>query len=194
MTQNIEGGGEHSRPAGSTTPPAPAPMAMERRRRFLTAGLATGSALLVGRPIATLASTRYCSYSGMQSGVTSLTKTPTCPGGKSPGYYKKPSNWPPQPLQLSNGVTVTPDSKFSDVFNAGPSDTLIDILNNETNTDEFHWIAALLNAFAFGTEFPYTPDQVVKFYTDPGAIDPTASPPPTAHQVVRFFADNFENL
>ena len=48
--------------------------------------------------------------------------------------------------------------------------TLIEVLTSFENTDEFHWIAAWLNASggAAALNFPYTANEVLSFYNDTG--------------------------
>jgi hypothetical protein len=161
------------------------------RRKLLLRGLVGAPVLLAAasRKAQSYSTTRYCSYSGMQSAAVSHAPTPTCTGGYSPGYYKTLSHWPPAPLKV-NGYTFTSDSKFSKVFGSGPNYTLIDILLNHTNTPEFHWIAALLNALTASLGFPYTASQVVNYYNNPTALAAGA----TQYSVEQFFENNFENL
>jgi hypothetical protein len=150
------------------------------RRRFLASGLVAGSAsLLAARPIQTLAAAtttdgRFCSISGMHSGVASGHVTATC-NGLSPGYYKMRDHWPsPSSLLKTSKGTFTPDTPFNKVFNSSLRDTLINVLNNDTKDPEFHWVAALLNACqpaSFNLNYPYTPDQVVAFYPGTEALN-----------------------
>ena len=146
------------------------------RRRLLLRGIGKGSALLVAAvPIKTLASTpsvtvngQICTVSGTQSAAHSKAKNlPTC-GGLSPGYYKTIAHWPnfPNTTYTVGMKTFTENSIFSAVFGGGKSVPLLTILNNNANSDEFHWIPALLNAIKAppGYVFPYSASEVLALY------------------------------
>jgi hypothetical protein len=178
------------------------------RRRVLLKGLGKGSALVAAAtPIKTLAFTSsvtpgglLCSISGTQSGVHSQgTHLPTC-GGLSPGYYKTPEHWPGYNAGTGIAtntvglVTFTQNTPCNTVFggtgaHAAPSNTLIDIMINHPSTDEFHWIAALLNAIVgtIGTSvFPYSRSEVIAFYNEPSLAKYNAA--------LQFFKDWMEKL
>lgn len=147
------------------------------RRRLLLKGIGRGSALLAATvPIKTLASTpsvtangQICTASGTQSAAHSqATNLPTC-GGLSPGYYMKIGHWPNYPTTTYTvGVkTFNQNTKFNTVFGGGKSVGMLTIMNtNPVNNDEFHWIAALLNAIKApsGYVFPYSAPEVLALY------------------------------
>jgi hypothetical protein len=156
------------------------------RRRLILSGVLKGSALVAGAvPIKSFASIssitangKICTISGTQSAAHSQkANLPTC-GGLSPGYYTMLSHWPnyngsakpPVATNTANGKTFTQNTPFSTVFGSGPSAKLSDIMgiytNIPKNNDEFHYIAALLNAIKApsGYVFPYTPTEVINFY------------------------------
>jgi hypothetical protein len=141
-----------------------------------------------------------CTVSGVGSAAHSKSTTlPTC-GGLSPGYYKTPSHWPgynatknkaSNTVTKPNGTTCTfrqnfntapnglnpggaDDTSFATVFGGGSTAGMFYILKNQAPTDEFHWIAALLNAVMYATTgswpkspyvFPYTPTEVLSLYS-----------------------------
>lgn len=157
------------------------------RRHLLLKGLGRGSAVLAATvPIQTLAGQslltfdgkHQCSISGMQSGVHSATptNTPTC-GGYSPGWWgqtttnSKGQLVPRRPWPISN-----PNAPCVNTFGAcklrnpdGSQASLFDVMSPKaggkfSNTDEFHWICAWLNALSHSFNFPYSGDDVLKFY------------------------------
>ena len=148
------------------------------RRRLLLRGIGKGSALLAATvPIKTLASTpsvtrdgQICTASGTQSAAHSqATNLPTC-GGLSPGYYMKIEHWHNYPsTTYTVGIrTFNQDTKFKDVFGGGMSVAMLKIMNTQpVNNDEFHWIAALLNAIKApsGYVFPYSATEVLALYS-----------------------------
>jgi hypothetical protein len=147
------------------------------RRSVLFKGLGKGSAVLVAAvPIKTLASTpsvtangKICTISGVQSAVHSAsTNLPTC-GGLSPGYYKMLEHWPyySNTKYIVGAKTFTQKSTFRYVFGGGLVQGLLSIMQTQpNNNDEFHWIAALLNAIKApaGYVFPYTAQEVLSLY------------------------------
>ena len=157
------------------------------RRRALLRGLGKGSAALaLVVPIQTLAvttivgGTKLCTVSGVQSHVGShpLGTVTTCQGN-SPTYFQTLANWPgytlsPPPTHASFTVgnsLLTNSSKFSDVFTGGVGTPLDKVLANTATSDNAVWVTALLNALKnrAGFNFPYTPSEVVAFYTN---VDP----------------------
>lgn len=69
----------------------------------------------------------------------------------------------------------TKDTAFNLVFGGSNKDGIFYILQNAPNTDEFHWIAALLNSILYATTgawpkspyaFPYSPAEVLSLYTN----------------------------
>lgn len=159
------------------------------RRHMLLKGVGKGSAVLVatmplqtlaGQSLLTFDGQHQCSVSGQHSGVHSATTTTLTCGGYSPSWWGqkdtngKPKNWP-EPLP--NGWTYK--TKCNDVFlgctlrntdtgNSVPS--LWQIMEPKessgkfTDTDEFHWVCAWLNAIRKAFAFPYTPQQVIDYY------------------------------
>ncbi len=143
-----------------------------------------------------------CTVSGVGSAAHSTGGTVKTCGGLSPGYYKTPSHWPGYSSAgntskatntigsvtfyedfkiassgLSQGGPVnntsTQDTAFNAIFGGGLSAGVFYILKNKANTDEFHWIAALLNAILYATTgqwpkspsvFPYSPSEVLALY------------------------------
>ncbi|MDO9314150.1 MAG: hypothetical protein Q7T97_06360 [Burkholderiaceae bacterium] len=164
------------------------------RRRALFKGIGKGGAVLAASvPIQTLAGQtlltaggqHICSVSGMQSGVRSATTNVAVCGGYSPGWWaqstdeagKIPKRWP---STLEHGWNYTTPCKTVFV-----GSTLTYILKNDTtirypslfqvmsakdkdckfsDTDEFHWVCAWLNAITHSFSFPYSGDQVIAFW------------------------------
>lgn len=161
--------------------------AVMARRRVLLGGVGKGAAVLAATvPLQTLAvqnlltfdGKHQCSVSGMHSGVHSATptNTPIC-GGYSPGWWGQSESGPPlRPKRawpaLPNGWTY--NTKCSAVFTKrvlSGDPTLFQVMQpgSYSNTDEFHWICAWLNALSHSFNFPYTGQQVLDFYFAPGA-------------------------
>lgn len=174
------------------------------RRHALLKGLGRGSAIVAAvTPIKTLALTqsatqngKMCTLSGVGSAVhSSSTALPTC-GGLSPGWYKTPSHWPfydstnnkssfPVGSKRINekfgdgilGGDAQKDTAFNAIFSGGSSNGMFYIMLNEESTDEFHWIAALLNAVYYASGgwpkapyvYPYSAAEILKLYTDNNA-------------------------
>jgi len=186
----------------TTEPIAPESMA---RRSMLLRSVGKGSAVLAAAslPVHTLATSPTiviqgktdakglgirCSISGMQSGMGSRIQASSTCTGKSPGYWHKPNHWtqsqtavirassPPTfnsffgPPTTSNGH-YTLEQYLRTIGDAYPGQ--IPGLNN---TDDWHWIAAWMNAMANGSSgiqnFPYTAPQIVQMYRDPGSFVP----------------------
>jgi|CXWL01.1.fsa_nt_gi hypothetical protein len=165
--------------------PGAAPLATADavRRRLLLKGIGKGSAVVAAAvPIKSLAFTsavtangKICSISGVQSAAHSApTNLPTC-GGLSPGWYKTISHWPNYnaitgiATNTVGSLVFTQNSLFNVVFGGGLNSTLMDILLNQASTDEFHWIAALLNGIRApsGYVFPYSAAEVLALYAGP---------------------------
>lgn len=138
---------------------------------------------------------RLCSMSGFNSGGQSLRPVTAQCVGHSPGYWKNHDNWPSDynsSLEPGTGTSfiatfgafkTIPLSAFwsdGDKGNGGgkkqggggatTDPTLRQVLQYE-NSDEFHWIGALLNAAAgaqgfYGANYvyPYTASEVIDFY------------------------------
>ncbi len=183
------------------------------RRHLLLKGLARGSAVLAATvPIRTLANPslltfdgkHQCSVSGMQSGVHSaMTSSQTC-GGYSPGWWGQTTTnsagqlvprrpWPitnPNALcrdTFSACTLINPGSKSS----VGTPASLFDVMSPKSggkfsNTDEYHWICAWLNAISKSFNFPYSGDQVLAFYK-------TGSGSKTYQDALTFFKKYMEN-
>lgn len=161
------------------------------RRSLLLKGLGRGSVVLAATvPLQTLAGQsllteggkHQCSVSGMQSGVHSATptNTPTC-GGYSPGWWGKSDDgikparaWP----LLPNSWTY--NTKCSVVFSKqvlSGNPSLFQVIKpggGYSNTDEFHWICAWLNALSHSFNFPYTGQEVIDFYNSTSSADALA--------------------
>ena len=173
------------------------------RRRMLLKSLSRGSAAVAAAavPMHTLASTGTitnigkngeaavrCGISGMMSSVHSReTFTQTC-SGYSPDKYKKIENWPKynrttkDATNSVNGFSFNKDTSFNAIFGGSNKSGLLVIMNGNSNSDEFHWICALLNAVGGAPSsfyFPYTASQVVAFYKGTG--------PYTNAQALKFF-------
>jgi len=158
------------------------------RRHALLKGLGKGAAVIgVGVPLQTLASQSVftnpgkggapvirCGISGMTSGVHSRDTVTSVCSGYSPGRYKNRENWP---------RNTNPDALCSALFRRcrltmpatsgygqRPA-TLLEVMNNYSSSDEFHWITAWLNAMGGAPRswnFPYTGQQVVNLYNGTG--------------------------
>lgn len=173
-TENIEAGGQGKAAALSSAAVA--------RRRILLKGVGKGAAVLAATvPIQTLAGQKLltfdgkhqCSVSGMQSGVHSATPsgTPVC-GGYSPGWWGQDDGGKPRRAWPTDYRT-----KCVDVFRQctllnrdGTKPTLFQVMEKKesiskfSNTDEYHWICAWLNALSYSFNFPYDGNQVLAFY------------------------------
>lgn len=188
------------------TPTVPVTPESLARRSMLLRSVGKGSAVLAAAslPVHTLATTPTiviqgktdtngrpirCSISGMQSGMGSrIPATATC-SGKSPGYWHKPERWTSSQRAV---ILATPKPTFNNFF--GPPSTS---LGNHTleqylrtigdsypgqvqglnNTDDWHWIAAWMNAMANNVagiqNFPYTGPQIVQLYRNPEMFNTT---------------------
>lgn len=167
------------------------------RRRYLLKGIGKGAALLsavapiqtlAGQTLLTFDGKHQCTVSGMHSGVHSTTPKSLVCGGYSPGWWGqsvdntpplRPKRWPALPspytyeakcvVVFSNSTLRTED---------GERPTLFQIVepqqsgNRFSNTDEYHWVSAWLNAVAQSDpaysyakfNFPYTAAEVLAFY------------------------------
>ncbi len=178
------------------------------RRHLLLKGLGRGSAVLAASiPLKTLASTSVftnpgangapvirCGISGMTSGVHSKDTTTNVCSGYSPGYYTQRQHWPSGLNPDALVTTVFPSCKLM-VNKDGTSlgtyrvPTLLEVMNLTPRVDEFHWIAAWVNAMGGAPSswnFPYTGAQVQAFYagTGPGGY--------TKAQALAFFMTYME--
>ncbi len=154
------------------------------RRHLLLKGIVKGSAVLGATvPLQTLASQSVftnpgkngapvarCGISGMTSGVHSRDTVTTVCSGFSPGYYSKKSHWP---------ANLNPDALVTTVFpsctlrvNGGARvPTLLEVMNLTPRVDEFHWIAAWVNAMGGAPSswnYPYSGADVQAFYAGIG--------------------------
>ena len=172
--------------SGSTEPLSASALA---RRRALFKGIGKGGAAiaasvpiqtLAGQTLLTAGGQHICSVSGMQSGVHSATTNVAYCGGYSPGWWGQstdqagliPKRWPPT---LEHGWTYKTLCK--DVFSGssvrnddGSFPSLFQIMSPKdksgdfSNSDEFHWVCAWLNAITHSFNFPYNGDQVIAFW------------------------------
>lgn len=164
-------------------------MAPVARRRLLLKGVGRGSAVLAAAiPIQTLASQplitfdgKQCSVSGMHSGVHSQNTGSVLCGGYSPGWWGQknangtPKNWPALLPNTNNGYNTQFKYVFGDAAGLRNTDGSIpsvwqimepqEPISRFSNTDEFHWVCAWLNAITrYPTYFPYTAQEVVDKY------------------------------
>ena len=155
------------------------------RRHALLKGVGKGSAVLAatvplqtlaGQSLLTFDGKHQCSVSGQHSGVHSATPKGTlrC-GGYSPGWWGQwdkdgnPKNWP---AGINSGADVTSILSKSTLKNNDgvTTPTLFQIMDPKdksgkfSNTDEFHWVCAWLNAMSGSFNFPYTGPEVIAFY------------------------------
>lgn len=144
-----------------------------------------GKTDLKGRPI-------RCSLSGMQSGMGSrMPATDTCTG-KSPGYWHQSENWTPAQLAVISPSPPSNKPTFNSFFGppstsngdctleqylrtiGAPHEGQVKGLND---TDDWHWIAAWMNAMANGQagiqNYPYSAPQIVQMYRDPSSFNTT---------------------
>ncbi len=180
MVEHTPSSGSDARdPVKPDRPPAseakPAPTA---RRRLLRTGLVAGPVALLtaGKPVKTLASSYYCSFSGWNSANLSkkgkgkgktLSHTPptgSCTDANGPSYYVEKSGstytatkyWP-----SAYSKTV----KFAGLFPAGPASsystlTAVNILGEHPTSVDALIIAALFDAATHESGFPYTTSEV----------------------------------
>lgn len=151
------------------------------RRRMLLKSLGKGSSVVAAAaiPMHSLATTRTlaitgnglrCSISGTMSAVHSHETITNVCVGYSPGYYKMIEHWPNyksgNAINTVNSKPFDKDTLFSTIFGGGLATGLLSIMQNSSNSDEFHWIAALLNSLpgSPASNFPYTASQVVSLY------------------------------
>lgn len=177
------------------------------RRRMLLKSLGKGSAVVAAAavPMQSLAAIgtlsvnsvdgKRCTISGTMSGVHSKETTTALCGGYSPGRYKKIENWPGySPTNIDPTIFITggtgsftKNTSFNALFGAGLTIGLLTIMNNNANSDEFHWIPALLNGTAgsLAVNFPYTAKQVIDLYQTGGS---------TRFDALTFFKTYMEKL
>ena len=160
------------------------------RRHMLLKGIGKGSMVLAATvPLQTLASQSVftnpgnngapvvrCGISGMASGVHSRDAVTTVCSGYSPGYYHKPEHWPTGLNPNALVTTVFPSCTLM-VNAAGTSigfariPTLLEVMNLTPRVDEFHWIAAWVNAMGGAPSswhYPYSGADVQAFYAGIG--------------------------
>jgi hypothetical protein len=178
------------------------------RRNMLLKSLGKGSVVVAAAsiPLRSLATTGTitnvgkdgapavrCGISGMMSGVHSRETFTTVCSGYSPGRYKKIENWPNYRPSTGNainrvdGIEFKKGTPFKTVFGGTNSAGLLDIMQGDSSSDEFHWITALLNAVGGAPSsfyFPYTASQVRAFYMGSGQY--------TRAQALNFFKTYME--
>lgn len=133
------------------------------RRRALLKGLGRGAAVLTATvPIQTLAG-QVCPSSGTMSARVSQGTAPAgnCPSGFSPAHWSESTRvrsstpfkkWP-------NGVDYF--ARYNSVFlESNNSKPMFIIMRDSVDSDERHWICALLNSYEV-PKFPYTPAKVI---------------------------------
>ncbi len=156
------------------------------RRHFTKAGLLASPVLMtvVSRPVFGVG----C-LSNMLSGNLSDPDRGECTLGLSPGYWKNhPTAWPMSAGVLPDGSSptgckqckskqggivswdCTGGALFNDYFTSGPQDSqnrsMLEILCRESGSDEFHIIAALLNAMT-DPNYVLRVEQVKALWVDP---------------------------
>lgn len=163
------------------------------RRHLLLKGLGKGSVVLAaavplqtlaGQSLLTFDGKHQCSVSGMHSGVHSATptNTPIC-GGYSPGWWGQsttvngkivPSRtWPTDytikcRTVFTRSTLINTDGTYPSLFQImEPREPI----SKFSNTDEFHWVCAYLNALSHSFNFPYTGQQVIDFYNSTSYTD-----------------------
>lgn len=158
-------------------------------RPIETLAQTTGVTIIGGGPL----QGKRCSISGMQSLGASIKPGGVTCGGYSPGYYQTASRWglfdnttPASPPSTTNryyvfvgGVKYYTNTPCTTLFSLPTGSStrgllgtfnLIDILGagpGPNNTDESHWLAALLNAqnsALLNLNYPYTTSEVIGFY------------------------------
>lgn len=161
------------------------------RRQMLLKGLGKGSVVLAatvplqtlaGQSLLTFDGKHQCSVSGMHSGVHSATPTNTaiC-GGYSPGWWGQ-SHTVDGKIVPKRGWPIAYTTKCKRIFTRsnlvnddGTLPSLFQIMEPKepiskfSDTDEFHWVCAYLNARSHSYNFPYSGQQVVDFYNSPTA-------------------------
>lgn len=133
---------------------------------------------------------KRCSISGMQSGAYSGPQTTVTCQGYSPGKYKKIENWPNYNWSTKSAwntvgaLRFNQNEKFKVVFGGGSDRGLLYIMQNMSDSDEFHWITALLNALGGAPAnfyFPFNGAEVVQLYKSSRSAD-----------ALKFFKDYME--
>lgn len=162
------------------------------RRSMLLKGLGKGSVVLAttvplqtlaGQSLLTFDGKHQCSVSGMHSGVHSATptNTPTC-GGYSPGWWGQsktvdgkivPSRSWPTDYRIKCYTIFT---RCTLLNSNGSKPSLFQIMSDSrfASSDEFHWVAAYLNALSHSFNFPYTAQEVIDFYNSASYADALA--------------------
>lgn len=162
------------------------------RRQMLLKGLGKGSAVLAatvplqtlaGQSLLTFDGKHQCSVSGMHSGVHSATpsNTPIC-GGYSPGWWGQSNTdsqgriYPRRPWPTDYKIKCRTIFTRSTLLNDdGTLPSLFQIMEPKepiskfSNTDEFHWVCAYLNALSHSFNFPYSGQEVIDFYNSPSS-------------------------
>ncbi|MCB1996766.1 MAG: hypothetical protein H6932_11375 [Burkholderiaceae bacterium] len=198
----------------STPAEQPAPtdgLASASRRRGLLRGLSAGAAISgAALPMAALATGgrkscfhkdtphRKCkaSVSGMHSVIASnqVNDWPESPG-KHCSHYQSRYNWPKdgggEYCKGVNGTKFRRNAQYKQVFNCGGGGyndkTIGEIMDNQYNCPQRHWIAACLNATKYeysSVPFSYTPHQVVSLHND-------ASRNLDAQTFFRYYQENY---
>lgn len=141
------------------------------RRKFARAVAGSGIVLsLASKPV--MGASYWCTGSGGMSGNTSSHGPKQTCLACSPGYWKSsPGTWPnpyyPYSVCNCSGDVQHPPTTFLAAFGAGPSDTMMTILKNNSGSREFHAICALLNAAkaaAMGLTSAYTAYEITQMY------------------------------
>lgn len=159
------------------------------RRRALLKGMGSGAALAAAAaPLPALATggRKKCYHkndwkpvqatiSGVQSVITSgmVANIPESPG-MSCSHYKNSDNWPGDSAGKycygSNGKKFARTALYKTVFNCGGGGyndrEIRDIMNNQYDCPQRHWITACLNATKFGARFSYTAKEIVDFHNN----------------------------
>jgi hypothetical protein len=164
----------------------------QARRRALLKGLSSGAALAAAAaPMSALATSgrKHCFHkdtpnkkvkatvSGMHSAIGSnmVNDWPESPGNHC-SHYASSGNWPSDAsgkyCKGWNNSKYRRDAKYKTVFNCGGGGyndwKIKDIMDQQVNCPQRHWITACLNATKYGSDFSYTPHEVVSLHNDPG--------------------------
>lgn len=173
---------------------AAAPSSVQQRRRLLRSLGAGGAIMGVGLPFKAQAAGRphcvkdlknyHATASAVGSMVGSVAGTVPPKAGYNCAHYRVSGNWytgwtnggtTPVALTWTNcgSTTSTTKLRFWQCFElsdpgalstAAINRTCTDILNLYPTSDEAHWLVALFNANKCGTNFTYTPAQVLSLY------------------------------
>jgi hypothetical protein len=165
----------------------------EQRRRLLRAVATSGALAGAGVPLTAQATTRpYCRKSGMTQNyhasasavgslIGSVTGTVPPKYGHTCSHYRNVGSWGTgytngRGRSLSYSLCADPGAltklRFYLAFEFGsvPASTAstyrecADILANYSSSDEAIWLTAMFNANKCGSNFPYTPTQVIDLY------------------------------